>query len=367
VPPWGDLDEGVEDPDDGLWTDGHSSYNGRNDRIPEKETLQLGTSLKLIEVYALVIAVAVEGGTYRKRKLRARFTLAGESYAIGITDPVQERKYLALEDGDHKIGGPVCVSASETLSGVLSINWWLESSHLESEVWLTGTVYNIGHSNQSFDSFLSSLRSNDVTAIADARSYPYSNANPQFDRESLASELQIRGIAYVFLGRELGARTTAKTCFVDGKVQYDLLARTSLLREGLERVRLGMQKFQIVLLCAEAEPLACHRTILVARRLREMEIPVKHILKGGDIENHEKALERLLILLEMNHHDMFLDHAGRIEEAYRRQGERIAYEAPGDEGKKQTQTTVRARRSSSPLVSPRNRQRTFSQLYKTPT
>ena len=115
---WNDLDAAVEDPEEGLWTDGYSSYNGRNDRIPEAETLTLQSSLKLVEVDDFVVGVSVEGGTYRKRKLRARFTLAGVHYALGVTDPIQERKYLALEDGDHLVGrARLCVSIGEPYQG----------------------------------------------------------------------------------------------------------------------------------------------------------------------------------------------------------------------------------------------------------
>jgi hypothetical protein len=96
-------------------------------------------------------------------------------------------------------------------------------------------------------------------------------------------------------------------------------------------------------MCAEAEPLACHRTILVARELREMQIPVRHILKDGKIEGHEQSMERLLRMLEMNNHDMFRDNTALISEAYRRQAERIAYQPPSEEEKNQVQAAARTR------------------------
>lgn len=192
-------------------------------------------------------------------------------------------------------------------------------------------LYTIGHSNQSFESFLASLRIHGVTAIADVRSYPYSNANPHFDRELLASQLQANEIAYVFLGAELGARTADQGCYVNGKVRYDLLAKTPLFCEGLHRVQLGMDRFRVALMCAEAEPLDCHRTILIARRLREIQVPVRHILKDGAIEDHEQSVERLLRRLKMTNHDMFRGRAALIDEAYRLQEERIAYQPTAGE------------------------------------
>lgn len=201
---------------------------------------------------------------------------------------------------------------------------------------MSGTVYTIGHSNQTLDSFLAALRAHSVTAIGDVRSYPYSNANPQFDRETLAAELQTNGVAYVFLGKELGARNSDQSCYVDGKVQYEALAKTKLFEEGLERVLKGMGRFTLSFMCAEAEPLFCHRAILVSRHLQESKTRVKHILKGEGLEDHDESIRRLLRILDMNNHDMFLDEGALFSEAYRIQGEKIAYELPSEENKKQS-------------------------------
>src|SRR5579859_1320782 len=129
------------------------------------------------------------------------------------------------------------------------------------------TLYTVGHSNRTLEELLAALKAHGITAIADVRSQPYSKMHPQFDREALAASLKAEGIAYVFLGKELGARTPDSSCYEDGKVQFDRLARTASFQEGLERVREGMEQYRVALLCAEREPLACHRTILVSREL----------------------------------------------------------------------------------------------------
>lgn len=207
---------------------------------------------------------------------------------------------------------------------------------------MSSSVYTIGHSNQSLDSFLATLRAHEITAIGDVRSYPYSTVNPQFDRESLASALQARGVAYVFLGKELGARTSDRSCYVDGKVQYEALAKTTLFLEGLERVAKGMERFALALMCAEAEPLVCHRAILVARHLHEKNILVKHILRNGSLENHDESMRRLLRGLDMNNRDMFLDEAALFSKAYRLQCDKIAYELPSREERKQAVSAAKS-------------------------
>src|ERR1700733_4659701 len=94
------------------------------------------------------------------------------------------------------------------------------------------SIYTLGHSNQSLECFLFLLKEHNIGAVADVRSHPHSRSNPQFNRDELEDELKSHGVAYVFLGKELGARTDDRTCYKDGKVQYDSLARTELFGEG---------------------------------------------------------------------------------------------------------------------------------------
>lgn len=68
------------------------------------------------------------------------------------------------------------------------------------------TVYTIGHSSMALEQFLSLLKAADIGAVADIRSSPYSRRNPQFNREPLKAALKAEGIAYSWLGDELGGR-----------------------------------------------------------------------------------------------------------------------------------------------------------------
>ena len=133
---------------------------------------------------------------------------------------------------------------------------------------MTNKLFTIGHSTHTVDQFLGLLKKHGITAVCDVRSMPYSQHNPQFNRESLKEVLNARGISYVFLGKELGARSDNPACYINGKVQYNYLAEEPAFREGLRRVKKGMQSFQVALMCAEKDPLTCHRTILVCRELK---------------------------------------------------------------------------------------------------
>jgi uncharacterized protein (DUF488 family) len=108
-------------------------------------------------------------------------------------------------------------------------------------------LYSIGHSNHPIDEFLRLLMTAGITAIADVRSRPFSRRNPQFNKNRLAATLAEHGIAYVFLGRELGARSEDPSCYEGGKVQYARLMATALFNSGIERVVAGAGKYRVAL------------------------------------------------------------------------------------------------------------------------
>lgn len=186
-------------------------------------------------------------------------------------------------------------------------------------------VFTVGHSNHGAEHFRKLLRAHDVSAVADVRSSPYSRMSPQFNREILRRDLRAMKVSYVFLGVELGARTNDQNCYVDGKVQYDRLSQTAVFEAGIERVLAGACKHRIALLCAEKDPLTCHRCILVARQLESRGASVKHILSDGNLETQDESLDRLLRVLGIQERDLFRRREELLSDAYRIRGEQIAY------------------------------------------
>jgi uncharacterized protein (DUF488 family) len=184
----------------------------------------------------------------------------------------------------------------------------------------------IGHSTHPIDAFIALLKQHGVTALADVRSHPYSRHFPQYSKDALKNALAQAQIAYVFLGKELGARSENPACYRQGKVQYDLLAKEPLFAQGLERLRQGLEKYQIALMCAEKDPLDCHRAVLVARRMFESGTPVQHIHADGHLEEHRAMEARMLQLHKMSENDMFHTREEILIDAYRIHGEQIAYQ-----------------------------------------
>jgi len=193
-------------------------------------------------------------------------------------------------------------------------------------------VYSVGYSNRGMEEFLALLRESSVTAIADVRSQSHSKSRPEYGRDLLRSTLRSAGIGYVFLGRELGARTLDEACYVGGKVQYDLLAATRGFQEGLDRVEKGRNDHRIALMCAEGDPLTCHRCILVGRHLRARGVPVRHILENGLVEDQDATVQRLVQALRIRDVCTSSRDEDLLAMAYKIQGERIAFRKDADEG-----------------------------------
>jgi uncharacterized protein (DUF488 family) len=186
-------------------------------------------------------------------------------------------------------------------------------------------ILTIGHSNHSPDAFFGLLQMHGVEVVADVRSSPFSRFNPQFNRDVLEQSLISCGIRYVFLGRELGARSEDPSCYERGRVQYTRLAQTHLFQSGLNRVIQGSARYRIALMCAEKEPLECHRTLLVAKALVDRGLQVQHIHANGNLETQAAAIERLLDLTGVSKVDLFCSKEELISQALARQEQNIAY------------------------------------------
>jgi uncharacterized protein (DUF488 family) len=191
---------------------------------------------------------------------------------------------------------------------------------------MSNELFTIGYSPHIHDSFLRVLNKHKITAIADVRSSPYSQFKPEFNKYPLTEFLNKHGIAYVFLGDFCGARVEDPSCYVNGKVDYTLVAENPKFKEGLKRIINGMEKYRIALMCAEKDPITCHRTILICRNLIARGINIKHILSNGRTEDHKDSEQRLLKNFGLHHPDMFRSEQQRLNDAYIRQGEKIAYE-----------------------------------------
>jgi uncharacterized protein (DUF488 family) len=194
------------------------------------------------------------------------------------------------------------------------------------------TLLTVGHSTHTLEYFVQLLKLHSVQAVCDVRSIPFSRHNPQFNREALRRELKRLGIFYGFMGKELGARSDDQSCYVDGRVQYNYLAEAPRFLRALRRVRNGLDAYRVALMCAERDPITCHRTILVCRELRSPDLNIEHILADGNIETNEAAEKRLMTILGIQP-DLLHSERDCVELAYDRQASIIAYVKPPQNSK----------------------------------
>ncbi len=190
-------------------------------------------------------------------------------------------------------------------------------------------ILTVGHSNHTLEVFFGLLVRHCVTALADVRSSPYSRVNPQFNRERFAETLNTSGIKYVYLGGELGGRSDDRSCYENGRIRYDRIARTPRFLDGLTRIVHGAERYRVALMCAEKEPVHCHRTLLVGHALDMRGVDVAHILYDGTLETHASAMNRLLTAFSLDADmDLFYRQRSRkelIAEAIARQAECVGH------------------------------------------
>lgn len=190
--------------------------------------------------------------------------------------------------------------------------------------------FTVGHSNHKLSTLVDLLRANSVDTVVDVRSSPYSRLHPQFNRETLDPALRRHGVRYKFFGDCLGGRSEDPACYKDGRVDYEAVAHSEQFQQGLERlIGLG-QKARIALLCAEREPIECHRLLLVGRGLCDSGEDVRHIHANGVVESHGAAVRRLISLAgkQPDQVDLLLSDADVEAQAYARQAARVAYVDP---------------------------------------
>ena len=96
---------------------------------------------------------------------------------------------------------------------------------------------------------------------------------------------------------------------------------------GIQNLIEAASKYQIALMCAEKDPLECHRFILICRHLRQYNLCIKHILQDGGIEEHADTERRLVKMLkiEATLFEPQQTEADFVEKAYDRQAQKISY------------------------------------------
>ena len=166
-----------------------------------------------------------------------------------------------------------------------------KKSGVESIAWPAGTVFTVGHSILPIEPFLALLNTYGIACLVDIRTIPRSRRNPQFNADALAPALTAHDIEYVALTELGGLRHAHKDSTNTGWRNesfrgYADYMQTDAFADGLAQLIAMSRTKRTAIMCAEAVPWRCHRS-LVADALLVRGIPVIEILSQLNWRDHK--------------------------------------------------------------------------------
>ncbi|WP_417827560.1 DUF488 family protein [Thalassospira sp.] len=157
------------------------------------------------------------------------------------------------------------------------------------------TIFTVGYAGHDRTSLLALFKAHRITAVADIRTFKRSSYWTAFDSDAFGPFLRENGIAYVFMGDVMGGKPQDPGLYPDGQLDYGLMAARSDFKSGIDRLVSGAEKYRICLMCAEKDPLDCHRTLLIAPALRAAGIDLCHLVDGR-VETQSETDARMIAL-----------------------------------------------------------------------
>ncbi|HLP12290.1 MAG TPA: DUF488 domain-containing protein [Flavobacteriales bacterium] len=161
---------------------------------------------------------------------------------------------------------------------------------------MKNVIFTIGHSNHPKEYFLELLQAYQVSVVVDVRSIAASRYNPQYNGKNLKHYLHQHRIEYVHMPEAFGARQTNPAVLdQNGQVDFKKLQETQVFKNGIGSLDFLLSQDQtIALMCAEADPLSCHRFFMIAVYLYQHGYELKHILKDKTVKSQTDLEEELI-------------------------------------------------------------------------
>lgn len=152
-------------------------------------------------------------------------------------------------------------------------------------------VLTIGHSTHTLENFIQLLQAHGVTCLADVRTIPRSRHNPQFNKDTLPQSLKKAGIKYIHLSALGGLRHATqdspnsgwRNAYFRGFADY---MQTPQFEKAIDKLIIFINKQRLALMCAEAVPWRCHRS-LIADALLVRGIHAEHIMSLTSRQIHK--------------------------------------------------------------------------------
>lgn len=154
-------------------------------------------------------------------------------------------------------------------------------------------VHTLGHSRHPLADFVALAHRHGIETVVDVRGQPYSRANPQFNRDAFETALYGAGLGYRWEGERLSGRPKDRRFYgSSGKVLWADLRAWPPVGEGIDEMRDLGGRERIALVCAEEDPVCCHRRILLTSLLEQRGVEVRHIRGDGTVETELEAAAR---------------------------------------------------------------------------
>ncbi len=158
------------------------------------------------------------------------------------------------------------------------------------------TIYTIGHSDHSTVAFVDLLRQHGIAAVVDVRSQPYSRWAHQFNRETLARDLEDLGFTYVFMGNALGGRPSNSEIPQGERPNYRLMEQAAAYQSGIDQLLDLGRAERVTVMCSEGDHRQCHRNLLITQTLLARGVRVLHIQPDGRTVEGELIPRQLSLL-----------------------------------------------------------------------
>ena len=153
------------------------------------------------------------------------------------------------------------------------------------------SVFTIGHSTRTMDEFLELLKTYCVALVVDVRTVPRSRHNPQFNKETLPNTLKPEGIKYIHMP-DIGGLRRPKHDSINlawknsGFRGYADYMQTQEFTDNLLKIIALARENRLALMCAEALPWRCHRS-LISDALVVRHVKVEHVISATSCLNHK--------------------------------------------------------------------------------
>lgn len=187
-------------------------------------------------------------------------------------------------------------------------------------VYNNNMIFTIGYAGTNIERFIQILRENSISFLIDVRSLPKSKYFKDFNDTFLKGSLAKFGIRYENWKIEFGARQDNLEFYTDSILDYEKFAQSEQFQSGISKLKgLYKQDSNVCLMCAEIDPINCHRAILCAKEIYVNDMKVVHVIakRNGEtyFESQEDFEKRLLKETKTSN----------LIDAYRKQNKKIGY------------------------------------------